>query len=182
MRKILKRAVSISLFAIIISLAIAPSFRVEAGEITGTVDKPETEAATGENATEEMDEIDAALAGLSKEEAIDKLMEMTDEALTENFGKDHKVTRDGDVVIIDIWFDGVRLVADEARKDDQYKESWQIIVDSMQTISTSFYSRYRDYGMNVKLNLLDDTDHEKILVTALNDEIVYDDLNPEPAE
>ena len=181
MRKnLISKVVSISMFAMMISFAISPATRVYAAgtqSVAGVVAEEKTEE-MADDITEDMSgkEFEDMFEGLSDEEAITKLLELTDEALKETYGENnYKLTHEDGIVYIDCWYDGLRLVVDEAKKDDTYKPSWDMVVETMRDASGAFASQYNKHGVNVSLSVLDDTDHDYILISTFNDKVYYDE-------
>lgn len=188
MRKnLIKKAVSMSIVTMIISLLIVPAFNVKAADTKGAVKKlsttevmektsEETEEETDEETTEEAEAFDfeADLKGLSDEEAVEKLYELTDQSLKEYCKGEYKLSKEDNIVFIDLCYDGMAMVADKAKEDASYKPNWDMVMESIRQLSEVIHNEYKDYGMYVCINLLDDTNHDNTLLATVNDKVYYD--------
>ena len=131
-----------------------------------------------EDMTEDMEktDFDAMFEGLTDEEALQKLLDLTDQLLKDGYGEgNYEVKAEGNIVYIDIWYDGLKAVLDEVKQDESQKYKWDAVLGSMQEASAAFASLYNKYGMDVSVCVLDDTDHDYVLISTYNDKIYYDD-------
>ena len=103
-------------------------------------------------------------------------------ALSQNFGDEHyDLEYDDTGMTINFWMDNIALgAAAAANGDESAKESWDVLVDSQKTLCNSFAEQAKEAageGYIVMLNVLNDMDKSKTLLSVVNGTVVYDSVN-----
>lgn len=103
-------------------------------------------------------------------------------SLAENFGENnYELEYDDTGMTINVWGDGVALdAASAALGDEDAKEAWAVLVDSQKTLCVTILEQVEDLGIEnyyVVLNVLNDMDKSKTLLSTLNGTVVYDAVN-----
>ena len=102
--------------------------------------------------------------------------------LAESFGEDnYELEYDDTGMTINVWGDGVALdAASAATGDENAKAAWATLVDSQKTLCSTILGQIEDSGIEnyyVMLNVLNDMDKSKTLLSTLNGTVIYDAVN-----
>lgn len=94
------------------------------------------------------------------------------------FGEDCSITMDGYLITVNIWQDGLAQVAYNATLGDRASaESWDSVKETIQKSSDGLQAMLDQNGYGnymVQLNLLNDKDTSRILITAVWGTVTYD--------
>lgn len=110
-------------------------------------------------------------------EKIEIMMAATEILLSKNFGKNYSVSRKDNLVIINVWQDGMATGAVGVQAGLIDKREWTNMTKSIQSFSKSIYEEFEPYGANVNVNVLNDMNTDNILITYLNGVKFYDVLD-----
>lgn len=138
----------------------------------------ETEAAVEEEVEETAAEEDSSTEAEVDDATVEFLMENTESILKENFGEDnYSLSRDGDIVTINVWQDGIAVGAmGAASGNEELKDGWNNMLSNMEGMAKSSYDLYKPYNMNVNVNILNDQNKEKVLASYYNGILIYDSV------
>lgn len=138
-----------------------------------------------EDSLEESSDTDATLDSaettstettLPDEDQISALVAAADIILEQNFGDDYTISYDEEekMVTINVWKDGVAAGAIGVQAGTVSKGDWTAMVDGLQSMSESVYDNFEPYGVNVNVNVLNDTNKDNTLLSFLNGVKFYD--------
>ena len=171
-----KRIIAVSVTAIMMSLILAPVTKVYAtsGSVSGSIAEAEAETVTESE--------DASLLGKDfKDMTRDELIEFTrqglEQGVSENDQAGYTFEVKDDCVIINMWYTGADEALAQLDSDPTAKEGWSYLVGVMEGASYTYYEAYKLHDMDVYLSLVNDSNHEQVLITARNGEIIYDYVN-----
>ena len=110
-------------------------------------------------------------------ENIELLMAASEIMLSKSFGKNYSVSRKDNLVIINVWQDGMAagVVGVQAGLVD--KKEWTDMTKSIQSFAETIYEQFEPYGANVNVNVLNDMNTDNTLLTYLNGVKFYDILD-----
>lgn len=102
--------------------------------------------------------------------------------LAENYGENNYSTEwNNDTYIVNVWREGLSEGVVYAKLgNEELLNTWNIsVVDSICSLSTTIKEAASTNGLNidVKINVLNDANLDKILLTVLNGEVLYNVLN-----
>ena len=114
---------------------------------------------------------------MSKEEFAN----MIEQLLAKTYGENNYYTKwNNNTYIINVWAEGLAKEAVYAKRgDEELLNSWTELVDATCYMSTTTKETALTNGLNidVKVNILNDTNLNKVLLTVLNDEVLYNVVN-----
>lgn len=93
------------------------------------------------------------------------------------FGDNYNLDIQDDAYIINVWFDGVST---DAVKKDNDVDSWNEVRDNVNTACKSILDGVTGAGItdaHVYVNILDDTNHDKVLLSSHDGETFFDVLD-----
>lgn len=113
---------------------------------------------------------------------LDTFMAVLRVMISQNFGENnYTMEYDGTGVTINLWSDNIAMgVAAAAIGDADALASWDYMVDSQKTLCNSIVKQAEDVGLEnyyVMLNVLNDLDHSKTLLSVMNGVVIYDAVN-----
>ena len=102
--------------------------------------------------------------------------------LAENYGENNYSTEwNNDTYIVNVWHEGLSEGVVYAKLgNEELLNTWNIsVVDSICSLSTTIKEAASTNGLNidVKINVLNDANLDKTLLTVLNGEVLYNVLN-----
>lgn len=101
--------------------------------------------------------------------------------LSQNFGEDYYTMEYDDTgVTINVWGDGIALGAVTAISDEDAKESWDFMVESQTGFCDIICEQIESAGIEnyyVMLNVLNEMDKDRTLLSILNGAVIYDAVN-----
>ena len=125
-----------------------------------------------------------------KEESVVETQSMSKEAFTtaselalaKAYGENNYYTEwNNDTYIVNVWTEGLSEGIVYAKLgNEELLNTWNItVVDAICSMSTTIKETASTNGLNidVKVNVLNDTNLDKTLLTVLNGEVLYDVLN-----
>ena len=114
---------------------------------------------------------------MSKEEYAN----IIEQVLAKTYGENNYYTKwDNNTYIINVWVKGTAAGAVYAKLgNEECLNSWTKIVDATCSTSTTLKETALTNGLNidVQINVLNDTNLDKVLLTVLNGEVLYDVVN-----
>ena len=114
---------------------------------------------------------------MSKEEFAN----MIEQLLAKTYGENNYYTKwNNNTYIINVWAEGLAKEAVYAKRgDEELLNSWTELVDATCYMSTTTKETALTNGLNidVQINVLNDTNLDKVLLTVLNGEVLYDVVN-----
>lgn len=114
---------------------------------------------------------------MSKEE----FATVIEQILAKAYGKNNYYTKwNNNTYIINVWSKGITEEVVYAKLgDEELLNSWTKFVDEVCSLSTTIKETALTNGLNidVQINVLNDTNLDKVLLTVLNGEVLYDVLN-----
>ena len=116
---------------------------------------------------------------LTDEEQVKTLVAAAEIILKQYFEDDYNISYDEEekMVTINVWRDGVAAGAIGVQAGTVSKGDWTAMVDGLQSMSESVYDNFEPYGVNVNVNVLNDTNKDNVLLSFLNGVKVYDAVN-----
>ncbi|WP_029320203.1 hypothetical protein [Butyrivibrio sp. AE3004] len=105
---------------------------------------------------------------------ISQIMTYTESLLKESFGNNYKITREGDLVTISIWQNGMAEFAALAIEDKNYKAGWDDMMNTLKEMADAVNGLYRLYNLNCAVNLLNELNTDNALASYYNGMLVYD--------
>ncbi len=163
------------------SLVFAPICQVNAATAStdGSMKVSATEPEAGAVVEETYPEVKPELEAMSRDELID----FTESIIKENADGDangnYKFTVEDDKVVIDLWYTGVNAIIKIAANDTTYKATWDYIIEEMRQLCGTMAGPYKEYGMDVYINILNDENTEEQLFSCKNGIVEYDILATE---
>ena len=119
--------------------------------------------------------------GESQSLDIDSVITLLRLTLAENFGdNNYDVTYDDTMITVNVWKDGIAAGAVYASVGEETnKEAWDFMVEGQSGLCLQIFRTINDAGLpqNVTLNVLNDVDKSKTLLTVLNGIVIYDAVN-----
>ena len=123
-----------------------------------------------------------------KEESVVETQPMSKEefatvikpALTKGWGNNYYTEWNNNTYIVNVWVEGIAEAAVYAKLgNEEVLNSWTKIVDEICSMSTTLKETALTNGLNidVQVNVLNDTNLDKVLLTVLNGEVLYDVVN-----
>ena len=119
---------------------------------------------------------------LDKSALLSTFMVLLESNLKQNFGENNcTIEYDETAVTINLWADNIALgTVAAAAGDAEAIQAWNYMVDSQKTLCDSIVNELKEIGIEnypVMLNVLDELDKTKTLLTVLNGNVVYDAVN-----
>ncbi len=110
------------------------------------------------------------------------VMSLLRDAAVQNYGENnYTLEYDETGVTLSLWKDNLAMgSALAATGDESAKEAWGNMVESHKTLCNSIVTQTKDIGLEnyyVTVNVLNDMDKSKTLLTILNGVVVYDAVN-----
>lgn len=112
---------------------------------------------------------------------FDLLMISCESALEKSWGNDFEIEYDDTGLTINTWRDGIAtntVLASQGNKTA--KDNWEKLIDSQKTLCNVLLEQIKDTGKEdyiVVLNILNDLDKNKVLLSVLNGTVIYDSVN-----
>lgn len=127
------------------------------------------------------DEPDTRVITKPSEEEILSALAATDLSLQEHYGDDHSIMYDDEegLLTVDVWMDGITGGVIAVQKGMLPESDWDEFVEGMRPLADALYDRYKPYGIDVSLNVLNDKNKDYVLLSFLNGEIVVDAIRDE---
>lgn len=133
-------------------------------------------------------EISSSPDSSSISETVDKsallktFMVLLESNLKQNFGENNcTLEYDETAVTINVWADNIALgVVSAIAGNSESIQSWNLMVDSQKTLCDSIVNELKEIGIEnypVMLNVLNELDKTKVLLTVLNGNVIYDAVN-----
>lgn len=104
----------------------------------------------------------------------------TEQILAKAYGENYYTEWNNDTYIVNVWTEGLADGIFYAKLgNEELLNTWNITVDAVCSLSTAIKEAALTNGLNidVKVNVLNDTNHDKVLLTVLNGEVSYDVVN-----
>lgn len=138
--------------------------------------KPSTESKPTESSQEEPQETGGYALGFEATVALWRI------ALAENFGENnYELEYDDMGMTVNLWADNIALGAAAALGGSQEaKEAWDFVVESQTSLCNQISESIEDTGKEnyyIMLNVLNDMDKSKTLLSVLNGVVIYDAVN-----
>ena len=108
---------------------------------------------------------------------IDVLMTATGEILHDSFEDNYTIVKEDNVVTISLWSDGIAYASIYAAQDKGYRQDWDSLLHSLKGMSETIYDAYEPYGYSVVINVLNDLNKEKVLISYMNGVLIYDTVS-----
>ena len=123
-----------------------------------------------------------------KEESVVETQPMSKEefatviepGLKKGWGNNYYTEWNKNTYIINVWAEGTAEAAVYAKLgNEEVLNSWTKLVDATCSTSTTLKETALTNGLNidVQINILNDTNFDKVLLTVLNGEVLYDVVN-----
>ena len=119
--------------------------------------------------------------------SVEDMIALIESVLIQNFGEDnYNITcdRDNKIIYLNVWYDGIiaELTAIKLSGGDATDEDWMLMKKSIVNNAKSVCNfmaecGYEDY--NLSFNVLNDMNHDNILLSVVNSTIIYDVLEEE---
>lgn len=113
---------------------------------------------------------------------LDEVKTEFDSALAQTFGEtgEYSISQQQNIIIINVWSEGMTADALKAQKDDQYKEGWNEMVEKFLTAQASLQKKLDDNGHSdivAMLNIVNDINHDRMLLVVAKHQVMYDAVN-----
>lgn len=109
---------------------------------------------------------------------LDSAIAIFEEQTKNIFGENYSLSYDETGVTLNLWQDGLAAGATlAAAGDSDYIKLWQAMTDSLVSMNTSMVDCLAAIGydnMIISLNLLNDSNHDNVLLMIINGAILYD--------
>ena len=106
---------------------------------------------------------------------------MSEQILAKAYGENNYYTEwNNDTYIVNVWTEGISEGIFYAKLGNELLNTWNItVVDAICSLSTTIKEAASTNGLNidVKINVLNDANLDKTLLTVLNGKVLYDVLN-----
>lgn len=116
----------------------------------------------------------------SNELSMDDVLQVIESTLKDNFSNVELLYED-QIITINLFEDGLSTAAVlAAAGSNEYCDSWNQLVESQQKLSSTIYENVSSIGFSdvaVVLNILNDLDKDKVLLTTMNGIVLYDAVN-----
>lgn len=119
--------------------------------------------------------------------SVEDMIALIESVLIQSFGEDnYNITcdRDNKIIYLNVWYDGIiaELTAIKLSGGDATDEDWMLMKKSIVNNAKSVCNfmaecGYEDY--NLSFNVLNDMNHDNILLSVVNSTIIYDVLEEE---
>ncbi len=106
--------------------------------------------------------------------SVDQLMLASELVLNQNFGNDYTISREGDLITMNVWADGIAAGAAGVAAGVVEKKDWTDMTDNMAKFSATAYKLFEAHDVNVNVNVLNDLNKKNTLVSYLNGVNIYD--------
>ncbi len=171
-----KRAVAFLALAMSLSIVLFPAGKVYAteGSVSGNL-KDSTQPVAGEVIEEET--VTTSESKNPEDMTREELIEFTKEQMKSDGTTSCDFYVGDDYVSIVVSFGDIGEFLELARNNNAYKESWDVVVDGMSDVTDLYYGYYKKYGMDVHLYVVEETDHDKVLIYSCNGQKIYDRVN-----
>ena len=105
-----------------------------------------------------------------------------DSALAQTFGEvgEYSISQQKNIIIMNVWSEGMTASALKAQEDDQYKAAWNEMVEKFVNAQASLQKKLDDNGFSdviAMLNIVNDTNHERMLLVVAKHQVMYDSVN-----
>lgn len=119
--------------------------------------------------------------------SIEDMITLIESVLIQSFGKDnYTITcdRDNKIIYLNVWYDGIiaELTAIKLSGGDATDEDWMTVKRSIVNNAKSVCNFINECGyedFNLSYNVLNDMNHENILLSVVNTTIIYDVMEDE---
>ncbi|WP_026659508.1 hypothetical protein [Butyrivibrio sp. AC2005] len=82
-----------------------------------------------------------------------------------------------DGIVITMWYNGLDELLKLIESDPTYKDSWSYMTDSMCEACDLYYQVYKLHDMDVYIYLVNELDHDQLIIASRNGELIYDIVN-----
>ena len=100
------------------------------------------------------------------------------EAFKDTEGVKYSIEQTGDTeVTVNFCFDGAAEVAVYAEDYSSARDTWNSLRDSMVSFTTSMKTNAHNYGIDtitVRVNLVNDKNNDLVLMSIVDDQVIYD--------
>lgn len=100
------------------------------------------------------------------------------EAFKDTKGVRYSIEQTGEEeVTVNFYFDGAAELAVYAEDYSSARDTWNSLKDSMVSFTTSMKTNAHNYGIDtitVRVNLVNDVNNELVLMSVVNDQVIYD--------
>ncbi len=132
---------------------------------------------TGLSESEGID--DSSINDLTEDEKMNLFVTMLEASVSSNFGEDnYTIDRDGKTVTLNVWKDGIAVgVALAVQGDEETKAAWKEMKSNVEGMSKNVYNTFDQVKIedgHICVNVLNDIDKSKVLLTILDGVTVYD--------
>ncbi|WP_026490975.1 MULTISPECIES: hypothetical protein [unclassified Butyrivibrio] len=173
---IIKKFIATSVIALMMSVMLVPATKAYAtsGSVNGSDSVPKTGTVTEE--TEDLSGLSGVdPASMTREELIEHTKAALDSSSPVEGG--YELEEKDDCIIITMWYDGMDDMLKIVETDPTYKELWSHMDDSMCEACDQYYQAYKLHDMDVYLYLVNELDHDKLILASRNGELIYDCVN-----
>ena len=113
---------------------------------------------------------------------LDEVKAEFDSALAQTFGEvgEYSISQQQNIIIINVWSEGMTADALKAQEDDQYKDGWNEMVDKFLNAQASLQKKLDDNGHSdivAMLNIVNDINHDRMLLVVAKHQVMYDAVN-----
>ena len=105
---------------------------------------------------------------------------ITEQILAKAYGENYYTKWNNNTYIINVWAKGIAEATVYAKLgNEEVLNTWTKFVDAACSMSTNIKETALTNGLNidVQVNVLNDTNRDKVLLTVLNGEVLYDVVN-----
>ena len=172
---IYKRLIATSVMALMVSVMFAPATKAYAtsGTIDESVSAPEAGTVTEE--TEDLSELmNKDPESMTREDLIKATKAALDSSTPDEGG--YVFEEKDDCIIITMWYNGMDEMLKLMESDSTYKDSWSFMTDSMCEASDLYYQVYKLHDMDVYIYLVNELDHDQLIIASRNGELIYDSV------
>ena len=105
---------------------------------------------------------------------IELLISASEEILKKGFEDHYTISREDDVIVINLWKEGVSQGAVSVKYGLIDKKEWDNMITGLQSLAQSIYKVFEPYGIDVNVNVLNDENKNNTLLMFYNGVKVYD--------
>ena len=121
-----------------------------------------------------------------REEALSAVLTAIEETLQNTYDTNYTLNHDETSITIGVWRDGVANGAVYAQQGDQEcMSAWRTLVSAVRKMSSSMIESLRTAGledMQVIVSVVNDQNHDNVLLTVTDDKITYNWVEPDTQE
>lgn len=113
---------------------------------------------------------------------LDEVKAEFDSALAQTFGEvgEYSISQQQNIIIINVWSEGITADALKAKEDDRCKEAWDGMVEKFLNAQASLQRKLDDNGHSdivAMLNIVNDTNHDRMILVVAKHQVLYDAVN-----